>query len=290
MLLLACPNCSRQYNATGLEPGSEVRCYCDEVFYVKWPRTLSAEALRCTNCGGSIGVEDKACSYCSASISEADRRQSTLCPGCFTRIEDDSKHCRSCALEIRPQMLSPLPAHRACPRCEGKLRVRSFGSLDVTECAGCLGIWLTPETFKGVTDQAKTSSGETEHLILGKGSEQREKQPDEMRYIPCLVCSELMQRRQYSHNKNMSGTIIDMCRGHGVWLDHQEIERILEFLATVPSAPPPANKINASLFMSEDQIMNGRRRQSLGTSTGFLSRRVDSNGILDFLVNLLFGF
>ena len=27
-----------------------------------------------------------------------------------------------------------------------------------------------------------------------------------------------------------SGVIIDVCRGHGIWLDHRELERILDFV------------------------------------------------------------
>lgn len=289
MLLIACPKCSRQYDATGLQAGSEVRCYCDEVFTVRWPDKLSAKALSCTNCGGAVGVEDEACPYCSARISEADRRQTTLCPGCFTRIEDDSKHCRSCALEIKPQHLAPLPADRDCPRCAGKLRVRSLGSVNVTECASCLGFWLTPEAFQGVTDTAKRGGGETEQLVTGNQEQAREQAPDEMRYIPCLKCGQLMQRRQYTENKRMSGVIIDMCRGHGVWLDHSEIESILDFLSTAPSTPAPKNEIDPGLILAAEDIRTGADRRGLA-GLSMRSRESTSNSVVDFLVNLLFGF
>ncbi len=289
MLIIACPKCSRQYDATGLQAGSEVRCYCDELFSVRWPDKLSATALTCTHCGGAVGVTDEACPYCAARISEEDRRKTTLCPGCFTRIEDDSKHCRSCALVIQPQCLSPLPADRNCPRCTGKLRVRSLGSVDVTECSDCLGFWLTPDAFQGVTSSAKAQSGETEHLVTGNGAQERVQQPDEMRYIPCLKCGELMQRRQYTQNNHMSGTIIDLCRGHGVWLDHAEIESILEFLATAPTQHASSNQIDPGLLIAADEIRTGADRSGLN-ALGMRSRRSTENPIIDFLVNLLFGF
>ena len=53
--------------------------------------------------------------------------------------------------------------------------------------------------------------------------------PDEhkVRYLPCVVCKDLMSRRNYS---GRSGIIIDVCREHGIWLDHTELEGILSFI------------------------------------------------------------
>ena len=36
-----------------------------------------------------------------------------------------------------------------------------------------------------------------------------------------------MTRRNYGQR---SGVIIDLCRDHGVWLDHSELEKILDFV------------------------------------------------------------
>jgi Zn-finger nucleic acid-binding protein len=196
---------------------------------VGWPRKMSAKALLCTHCGGAIGVEDDVCPYCLAKISEEDRRRTTLCPKCFTRLEDDSKHCRACGLEIAPQALTPLPADRNCPRCEGRLQIRALGVADVIECGECLGIWLTPEIFQKVCCSA-------EHRSHGTGlTKQRTPRPaprkmEAVKYIPCLTCGELMQRRQYQYGSQGSGIIVDQCGQHGFWLDQGELEQILEFI------------------------------------------------------------
>jgi len=229
MLLIACSQCSRQYDVTGLEPGRQVRCYCDHLMTVAWPTKLTAAALSCTRCGGAVRVEDEACPYCEAAISESDRRKTTLCPACFTRLEDDSKHCRACSLPIRPQLLHPLPAERGCPRCERTLRVRSLESGDVTECSDCLGLWVTPETFRSVTRSARSKSGDASVAVP---SEPTERTLEPVKYIPCLKCGELMQRKQYRWSGRMTGVVIDVCRGHGIWLDHQELERIVQHIAT----------------------------------------------------------
>ena len=88
MLLIACPDCARQYDVTGLPPDSLVRCVCEAMMTVGWPRELTAAALTCNHCGGAISVADEVCPYCRAKVSEADRRQTTLVPSCYTRIED----------------------------------------------------------------------------------------------------------------------------------------------------------------------------------------------------------
>ncbi|NIP84120.1 MAG: hypothetical protein GTO03_00580 [Planctomycetales bacterium] len=49
------------------------------------------------------------------------------------------------------------------------------------------------------------------------------------RYRNCPVCGDMMQRRNYGR---MSGIIIDTCRQHGVWLDLDELPRILQWIRT----------------------------------------------------------
>lgn len=101
-----------------------------------------------------------------------------------------------------------------------------------------------------------------------------------VKYIPCLTCGELMQRRQYTHSGRSSGTIIDLCRGHGVWLDHEEIERILEFVANAPQQAPTS--IDPSVFISS--------RRALGTFNMTEPRRSGYNPLhafVEFLIQLV---
>lgn len=232
MLLIACPECSRQYDATGLEPGTLVRCFCEAALTVGWPPKLAAGALTCTHCGGAVSATDDDCSYCQAAISEADRRKTTLCPACYTRIEDDSNHCKDCGLDIHPQSLAPLPADRDCPRCEGKLRVRALNGADLVECGECLGLWFTPATFKKITAKASQDASSAGLFNQQRSESTPFKKVEQVRYIPCLGCGELMNRRQYTHGDRHSHVVMDICRDHGVWLDHLEIERIMEFIQT----------------------------------------------------------
>ncbi len=239
MLLLACPSCSRQFDVTGLEPGARVRCVCDSMLDVGWPKKLTGQALNCTNCGGAVAVDAEDCPYCQAKISEADRRQTTLCPKCYTRIEDDSKHCRACGLAIEPQALTPLPAGRGCPRCKGTLRTRALAHADVIECGDCLGIWLTPRTFDRTLLEAERASF-LSSISLVEPPKPTERKIETVAYLPCLTCGELMNRKQYRYAGRSSGVVIDICRDHGTWLDDQELEKIISFIRSGGTTGPGA--------------------------------------------------
>lgn len=228
MILQACPECHRQYDVTHLEPGSKVRCACDHVLSVSVPRQLSVSFQKCKNCGGAIEPGHQACTYCGAELSPLDLAKSTLCPQCFTRLEDDAKHCKSCGVTIEPQALIPIPEGAYCPRCKWDLRIRSLARTSVVECTKCEGIWVRPETFETIcnTAQNRPEISLTEKLVpVSAASPERR-----VAYIPCLICGELMLRKMFRYKEQPSYTIIDYCREHGVWLDRDELEQIVAFI------------------------------------------------------------
>ncbi len=73
MHLIACPECSRQFDVTSLLPESRVRCACDEVLVVGFRGPRAVSALHCRHCGGIVKVDEDACSYCAAALSEPGR-------------------------------------------------------------------------------------------------------------------------------------------------------------------------------------------------------------------------
>lgn len=229
MQLLACPKCARQYDVTHLAPRSHVRCICDERFEVSWRRPFSVTPLECGRCAAPVATSDEECGHCGAALSERDRRLASLCPSCFSRIESDSRHCRACGVAIQPQALSPIPDGRNCPRCESELRIRMLEQGSVIECEGCEGLWVENRTFlricrdarEGAIPRAEPAATPPTLASSGEG----------MRYIPCLLCGELMFRRQFTDGGRPSRVVVDRCRDHGTWLDRDELERVLSFLA-----------------------------------------------------------
>jgi len=221
-VLNCCEACGRQYDVTHLASGARVRCTCGARFGVKRLAPHSPRALKCANCGGPLEAGAARCDYCSHEIAVEERRLSSVCPACFARMAFDARYCMECGVEISPQAIYALCENAACPRCKGALRTRDVGATSITECSTCAGIWLPQHTFVHVCEHADSiANGELATAPLPAAELKREG------YIPCLSCGQLMQRKNYA---STSGVVIDVCRSHGVWLDANELERILEFI------------------------------------------------------------
>jgi len=242
MILQACPRCSRQYDVTHLVPRSKVRCVCDECFEVSWTRPFTVARLQCGNCGGAVVREDTTCGYCGQRLSDAERRMDSLCPKCFARIPENARHCHACGVEIRPQALAPIPDGSSCPRCERELRIRMLEDVSVIECTACEGIWIQSSVFDRLCHEARAAGPPA---AAARSKVRASAAPEPVRYIRCMSCGELMFRRQFRYADRPSGVIIDGCKDHGVWLDRDELERIVGFvqsthgLPAAPPAPPP---------------------------------------------------
>lgn len=228
MILHSCPKCARQYDVTHLAPKSKVRCVCDEAFEVTWRKPFVVAHLQCAHCAGPVERDDVDCRYCGKVLPEAGRRARSLCPECFARIDEDSRHCRACGIAIRPQAIAPIPHGRDCPRCAGELTIRMLEHDTVIECARCGGAWFEARTFERVCAEARRRASGTP-VTSGPPRGALAVQ-EAVSYIACLACGEIMMRKQYRQEDRASGVIVDYCKDHGIWLDADELERIVDFL------------------------------------------------------------
>src|SRR5258708_7629999 len=48
-------------------------------------------------------------------------------------------------------------------------------------------------------------------------------------YLPCPTCKTFMNRQNFGH---VSGVIVDVCKGHGVWFDRGELQAVMTFIDT----------------------------------------------------------
>lgn len=94
------------------------------------------------------------------------------------------------------------------------------------ECTACSSAWLDTETFtqlclnrdeRGVV--ASTIGSTKGPAIRSVGSA--------VRYVSCVVCKKIMNRQNFGRT---SGVVIDVCKGHGVWFEHQELQAVLVFI------------------------------------------------------------
>jgi Zn-finger nucleic acid-binding protein len=229
MILQACTSCDRQYDVTHLALESRVRCVCNVVLTVRRPKELTVRARKCSNCGGRVEPGEEACGYCASELLVPDL-SSTLCPRCFKRIEVDARHCAACGVAIAPQGLTPIPDGTVCPRCQGGLRIRSLGEASVIECTACEGLWVERDDFARICQRAQERpeinlAGAAPKLPVKAYEPERK-----VRYIPCPTCGELMMRKMFRYRQMPSRVVIDYCREHGVWLDKDELERIVSFV------------------------------------------------------------
>lgn len=280
MILLSCPRCARQYDVTHLAPKSLVRCACDKRFEVTWSRPFAVERLQCSNCAAPVERGDAHCRYCGSSLPERERALDTLCPSCFARIHEDSRHCRACGVEIRPQALTPIPDGKRCPRCAGELRIRVLDELAVVECAACEGMWIEAATFDALCERTRRAG--PVGAPSQNGARGLHRAPDGLGYVACIVCGELMFRRQFGYGGRASGVVVDRCREHGVWLDKDELEAVVRFLGSndfreVPRTLPEIPGLEAMLEGSKRTAAKRRPR----------ANRVDD--ALAFVADLFFG-
>ena len=234
-LLVACPKCCRQYDASGWALGSRFRCHCGEVVEVREPKRHDAAVVRCSSCGAPREKRDAACRFCGADFTLHERDLHTVCPGCFARVSDSARFCHHCGLRLGPEFLAgdvtPLP----CPACSGSrlLTNRRIGEYSAMECGRCAGLWLGNETFQQLSERAESEALDLDRLFDAPHPRAVPRGPADQddlegwRYRRCPACGQVMHRRNYA---GASGVIVDFCREHGVWFDADELRRILAWI------------------------------------------------------------
>jgi Zn-finger nucleic acid-binding protein len=224
--LLLCRACKRQYDVTLVTPGERVRCECGAWLEVEAQRPRMPRPLLCGHCGGKLEVGAQRCAYCDAEITLEERGLSGVCPSCYARLLAGARYCMECGIAIQPQAVRAITDGVFCPRCGGTLQSRTVGAIALIECASCAGLWLAPDVFESICQRADQEAIVRQHLSSNP-TPTIDATKAAAGYLPCIRCGDLMVRKNFG---GTSGVIIDLCRGHGIWLDHRELERILDFV------------------------------------------------------------
>jgi len=241
-LLVECPECHRQYDASRRPAGSRFRCHCGHVVEARRPPGHEARVVRCSACGASRPDGANECPYCGAAFTLHERDLDTVCPHCLALVSDQARFCHHCGTPLAPEGDIGGETTMTCPACQDghRLANRQVGAdgVAVLECGRCAGFWLGHEVFRGLVERANRESLppgatlETPQQVAAKfGLPAGAATPGGTErgsfYRPCPVCRELMVRRNYAHE---SGVIVDLCREHGVWFDADELGRVLAWL------------------------------------------------------------
>ncbi len=163
----------------------------------------------------------------------------------------------------------------------------TIGSTAVRECERCLGLWLDVASFEKLC-----ADREQQSIVLGTASRAPTSavgETSKVKYVPCPECLQLMNRINFAR---CSGVIVDICKGHGIWFDRDELSRIVEFISggglEAARAREKAEIKEERRRLWEEQVAKDRRASGLGLRlddehrlTGMASAR----GLLKFLLD-----
>jgi Zn-finger nucleic acid-binding protein len=179
---------------------------------------MSVATLRCPACGAAAGPDAAACAYCGGALA------AVACPSCFAAMAVGSGFCPSCGVAGARAALDDHPAI-ACPVCPGaELRAALLGDTRLHECGGCSAVWMHAAAFERLCASREQRASALALLappLPGAAA------GGPVRYVPCPECRKLMHRVNFAR---ASGVIVDVCQGHGVWLDRGELQRVVAFI------------------------------------------------------------
>jgi Zn-finger nucleic acid-binding protein len=178
---------------------------------------MAAEILHCPACGAAASSESTRCQYCGGALA------TVACPSCFGMMFAGAKFCSHCgASAARTEVAGG--DKQLCPRCQAALKTVMVGANNLSECFQCQGLWVDVATLQQIcVDREKQAA------VLGMPAPPPEPVEVEknIRYVPCPVCHQLMNRVNFAH---CSSVIVDVCKAHGTWFDKDELRRTVEFI------------------------------------------------------------
>jgi Zn-finger nucleic acid-binding protein len=100
----------------------------------------------------------------------------------------------------------------------------TIGANHLLECDKCEGLWADASSLEQISAER-----EQQAAVLGMPESHAETVDLEknIRYLPCPVCQQLMNRVNFAH---CSYVIVDVCKPHGTWFDKDELRRAVEFI------------------------------------------------------------
>jgi Zn-finger nucleic acid-binding protein len=174
--------------------------------------------LCCPGCGAPADADAAHCGYCGAALATVN------CASCFAPMFAGARFCANCGAEAVRTLVDEAKPLK-CPRCRVDMQALQLGKTEARECAQCGGLWLDADTLDRLTNEHDQLVAATS--VLAARIPLTPTPTDIVRYVPCPDCEKLMNRTNFAH---ASGVILDVCKGHGVWLDRGELQRVLDFV------------------------------------------------------------
>ena len=207
-----------------------------------------AGSLHCPNCGAAVRGDGGRCPYCHA------RLATVSCPACFALMFAGARYCHACgALRTRTEAEERAPV--ACPGCRREMRRLTVGAAAMLECEGCDGIWIDADVFERICADREAQTAVLHRFAAAAPSQAM---PIRVEYRPCPRCFNMMNRVNFSR---ISGAVVDVCKGHGTFLDAGELHQIVTFIAQGGLERARARQIE-DLREQERSLADAERRAS----------------------------
>lgn len=164
-----------------------------------------------------------------------------------------------------------------CPGCHGDLQRVDVGKTALLECAACDGTWIDAGRF-----EALCADGEAQAAVLHRYSGRAQVTKTAVKYRKCLRCGKLMNRVNFAR---LSGAIVDVCRGHGTFLDAGELHQIVAFLRGGGMARAREHQLD-ELRQEKQNLQALEARVRARESVGARSSSWDRDSFLHFVTLL----
>ncbi len=149
------------------------------------------------------------------------------CPFCNKKTSDESKYCVHCGKDVRNLVDMNCKRVLRCPICHSTSEVIQISNVELDLCRKCSGIWLDKSEFNNFKKIIENDdlANVLKNLINGiPANKTRNKRGA---YISCPICKGLMSQSNF---EDISGIILDKCLSHGIWLERQDLEQILDLI------------------------------------------------------------
>jgi Zn-finger nucleic acid-binding protein len=230
---------------------------------------MEAGIMRCPSCGAVASSDATACSYCSAKL------MTQACPKCFGMYFAGIRYCPHCGVDVVMESATA-PAAGPCPECHVPMEATSIGHEHLCRCANCQGIWLGPKELELICSREEIQATMLDQLPpVGPPP----KFSMAIKYRKCPTCSQLMSRKNFA---NRSGVVVDICKAHGVWLDKDELRRIIEFVRAggliKARADQIANLNHLAESQANDRLYTSDGHLGFGESSRYYGQTAFDNG------------
>jgi Zn-finger nucleic acid-binding protein len=221
-------------------------------------------------CGASAAPDATSCDFCRA------RLATMSCPSCYGLLFVGSRHCSHCGARSE-QPTRRAGVARPCPRGCGTLDPVTLGGLALDECPGCHGTWLDVIPFEQLCASAEQQAAVLAATAAGISATGA----DRVRYSPCPACAKIMNRVNFARS---SGIVLDICKAHGVWLDADELRRLVEFLRSGGLQQARAREKRAL----DEELRLLRMKQTMARTEHGLGRRDEHEPDADSMLVSIF--